>query len=467
MNIKRFWKMALALALTLALLAGCGKSVYSSRAASAVNSAQNVVDFSTGTALDNALRKAVQAGGDLTAVRNALLEELGYRDAAYFSVSGIRSARTGQHAVQVYRVNGGASAAAESAAKEIASVLKALRTGGEYTGCISMVKDNGVCYIAVDLTVVKQAPSSSSGSDSGDEDPPEPTAESIAVTGLKQTYTVGDSINQDELTVSVTFSDGSIKELGKDEYNIVYDFLSEGQRDVTITYKADPSVSYKVTVTVQAAYDGKRIAVFIGSPYYSWVDNPSYPSYYLGEDCEGELFTSIQNILLNEELKNVRKDKDGGGLPIGYSAQSSMGRAMAKLRIENQSITAEKLHETIHKTHTLLDLAKIEETIKSSGKNIYNISSFVIAEVTINNVVDLSAADRTAAAQLNDLLCTEIDKNAPGADATFEVAGKDDEPRTGTFSYSASDVAMIREHVGGMNFKYYAAVELCGNFRLD
>ena len=81
-----------------------------------------------------------------------------------------------------------------------------------------MVKYDGSCYIAVDLTIVKQAPSSSSGSDegSGDEEPPEPTAQTIAVSGLKESYTAGDSINQDELTVSVTFSDGTTKKLGKD-----------------------------------------------------------------------------------------------------------------------------------------------------------------------------------------------------------------------------------------------------------
>ena len=464
MNIKRFWKMALALTLALTLLAGCGKGVYSSRAASAVNSAQNVVDFSTGTALDNALRKAVQAGGDLTAVRNALLEELGYQDAAYFSASGIRSARTGQHAVQVYRVSGSVSTAAESIAEEIAGVLHALRSGGEYTGCISMVKDNGSCYIAVDLTIVKQAPSSSSGSDegSGDEEPPEPTAQTIAVSGLKESYTVGDKINTDELKVSVTFSDGTTKELGTDEYTIDYVFSSEGQQDVTITYKADPSVSCTVTVTVQAAYDGKRIAVFIGSRYCPYVGNydSTYAEFFVSKDCEGIVYAnSIYQILPSTELQTVRKSGNTGG--IGYLTNSPLVIKMAKLRAQNQAITAEALYDSSD-GYTLSDIDKIVETIQENKKDNFHVESFTIAEVTMNNVEDLTAADKEAAKQLDQMLYEEIDQKAPAIGDTFEVTLEDGRTVEREYQYQASNVAMIREHIGGMNFKYYAVVELCG-----
>lgn len=468
MNIKRFWKMVLVLTLALALLAGCGKGVYSSRAASAVNSAQNMVDFSTGTALDNALRKAVQAGGDLTAVRNALLEELGYQDAAYFSASGIRSARTGQHAVQVYRVSGSVSTAAESIAEEIASVLHALRSGGEYTGCISMVKYDGSCYIAVDLTIVKQAPSSSSGSDegSGDEEPPEPTAQTIAVSGLKESYTAGDSINQDELTVSVTFSDGTTKKLGKDEYTIVYDFSSEGQQDVTITYNADPSVSCTVTVTVQAAYDGKRIAVFIGSAYCPYVGNydSTYAEFFVSKDCEGISYNnSIYQILPSSELNTVRKSEGADG--INYPTNSPLGIKMAKLRAQNQAITAEALHDSSD-GYTLSDVDKIVETIQENKKNNFSVKSFIIAEVTMDNVEDLTTANKEAAKQLDQMLYEEIDQKAPEVDDTFEVTLENGETVEMEFQYAPSllspSVAMIREHMGGMNFKYYAVVELFG-----
>ena len=83
MQVKKFLALLLSAALALAVLAGCGRAVYSSQAVSAANKAQTSVDFTTSTELDNALRKAVQAGDDMTVIRNALLEER--RPSVFFS----------------------------------------------------------------------------------------------------------------------------------------------------------------------------------------------------------------------------------------------------------------------------------------------------------------------------------------------------------------------------------------------
>lgn len=438
MYVKKLCKLLLPLVLALGLLAGCGRAVYSSRAVSAVNKAQTVVSFTTSTELDNALRKAVQAGSDLTAVRDALLKELEYSDAAYFSVSGVRSARAGQHAVQVYRVSGGASAAAECAAKEIASVLKALRTGGEYTGCISMVKYDGSYYIAVDLTIVKQAPSSSSSSDGGDEEPSEPTAQSIAVSGLEKTYTVGDEINTDKLTVTVTFSDGTTKELGTDEYAIDYDFSSKGEKDVTVTYKADPSVSCTVTITVQAAYEGKRIAVFMG-----------YGAPVTGEDCEW----ANSNVLPLPD--NKLKSALGEGISIVYLSNSPLARAMAAT-LQNHSIDLETLHNNRFPTnyYEMVDFDSILENIEPYQHQV----TYVVAEVekTDIDVDHLEDIDKQAAQELNDMLYNEIKEKAPDDETTVKIDGVEYKMNYNNHA----NVGLIREHLGERNFRYYAAAEL-------
>ena len=162
-RMKKLTALFVSAALVLALLAGCG-TLHSRKIASALNAIQKILQVETSDELDNALRQAVQAGGDLTTIRNALLDALDQKDAVYFSRNGIRSARTGQHAIQVYKVTGGsASNAAKQVAQNIADILVYLYTNGEYQGTVSMVEKDGDYYIAIDLTIVK-AGNSSGGS---------------------------------------------------------------------------------------------------------------------------------------------------------------------------------------------------------------------------------------------------------------------------------------------------------------
>lgn len=410
MNIKRFWKMALALTLALALLAGCGKSVYSSRAASAVNSAQNMVDFSTGTALDNALRKAVQAGGDLTAVRNALLEELGYQDAAYFSVSGIRSARTGQHAVQVYRVNGSVSAAAESIAEEIASVLKALRTGGEYTGCISMVKYDGSCYIAVDLTIVKQAPSSSSGSDegSGDEEPPEPKPEP-------------EPEPEPEPPVTVFYS-------GQDEVTQYTTQISAGVLVGDLFYTLNGGIP----------------DVFRKSPYSDFSESKQGYGYAINN-------VSQLAIVLNELYAENQ-------LVPNLSNEEALAKAIHQKMIEKNYLA--------ESVKLVADSSQLVETVKREYNGTGNYYSYLIATAKISKTTENT--DKEAATQLNKNLTEQLKEIIPQGEGKFfiassKISGKSDalcritnassEGQMGMIRINDDDeycyVAVLRVHCGG------------------
>lgn len=411
MNIKRFWKMALAQALTLALLTGCGKSVYSSQAASAVNSAQNIVNFSTDTALDNALRKAVQAGGDLTAVRNALLEELGYRDAAYFSVSGIRSVRTGQHAVQVYRVSGSVSAAAESIAEEIAGVLNALRSGGEYTGHISMVKDNGSCYIAVDLTIVKQAAGSSSGSSgsdegSGDEELPEPKPEPEPEPEPPVTvfYSGQDEVTQYTTQISAGVLVGDL-----------FPILNEGISDV-----------------------------FQQRPYNKLIE--SGQGYAYAKSGVSQLAIVLNELYAENQLVPNLSNKE----------------ALAEA-IHQKMIEKNYLAESVK---LVADSSQLVETVKREYNGTGTYYSYLIATAKVSKTTENT--DKEAATQLNKNLTEQLEKIIPQGEGKFfiassKISGKSNalcritnassEGQMGMIRINDDDeycyVAVLRVHCGG------------------
>ena len=226
MKNKRFAAIILAVVLTALTLAGCGRSVFSKVAAKEAVIIQGqtvVIEFKTANTLDNALRRAAEAGdaGDILA---DLLEELGYRDAVPFSVSGLASARAGQHAVGVYAVTDArdASDAAKSAAAALYKVIQSLN--GEYTGVVSMVKKGGVYYIAVDVTVVKTGGSGdgSSGGDSGPvEEPAVPIDLTQEITGWGNG---GPSAGSATMTVTVTAGNSSIQ-------TELVNAVSEGNRE--------------------------------------------------------------------------------------------------------------------------------------------------------------------------------------------------------------------------------------------
>ena len=171
MHTRKWFLFLLSILLPLALLAGCGRMVFSQEAVKAIQEMQGDrirIEFRTDGDLNRLLRQAVQNSGEQDAIRSTLLDMLCYQDDVYFTSSGIRTASSGQHAVSVYRLSGTVSAsdAAKSFAVTLYDVIRSLPSGGEYSGVLSMIKEGDNYYLAVDVTVVKQG-SSGSDTDSG------------------------------------------------------------------------------------------------------------------------------------------------------------------------------------------------------------------------------------------------------------------------------------------------------------
>ena len=171
MHTRKWFLFLLSILLPLALLAGCGRMVFSQEAVKAIHEMQGDrirIEFRTDGDLNRLLRQAVQNSGEQDAIRSTLLDMLCYQDDVYFTSGGIRTADKGQHAVSVYRMPGTVSAsdAAKSFAVTLYDVIRSLPSGGEYSAVLSMIKEGDNYYLAVDVTVVKQG-GSGSDTDSG------------------------------------------------------------------------------------------------------------------------------------------------------------------------------------------------------------------------------------------------------------------------------------------------------------
>lgn len=247
MYLKKCMAVLLSVALALCLLTGCGGSTYSSKLSIVINDAQTILDLSHSGQLDRALRKALadyQAGEDFNVIRDRVIEELGLEDVVYFSSSGVSNARDGQHAVQVFRIEGGTSDnAIDQLSAQIAEILKALTSGGQYDGTVSMIEKDGVFYAVVDLHVIQ----SGSGTSGGGK--PAVTLTSIAVTTppTKTEYYVNENFNKAGMQITATFSDGSTQDVTNECDISPTQFTSNGNQQVTITYE-DQTTTTTVTV---------------------------------------------------------------------------------------------------------------------------------------------------------------------------------------------------------------------------
>ena len=247
MYLKKCMAVLLSVALALCLLTGCGGSTYSSKLSIVINDAQTILDLSHRGELDRALRKALadyQAGEDFSVIRDRVIEELGLEDVVYFSSSGVSNARDGQHAVQVFRIEGGASDnAIDQLSAQISEILKALTSDGQYDGAVSMIEKDGVFYAVVDLHVIQ----SGSGTSGGGK--PAVTLASIAVTTppTKTEYYVNQAFDKTGMQITATFSDGSTRDVTNECDISPAQFTSNGKQQVTITYE-DQTTTTTVTV---------------------------------------------------------------------------------------------------------------------------------------------------------------------------------------------------------------------------
>ena len=305
MYLKKCMAVLLSVALALCLLTGCGGSTYSSKLSIVINDAQTILDLSHRGELDRALRKALadyQAGEDFNVIRDRVIEELGLEDVVYFSSSGVSNARDGQHAVQVFRIEGGTSDnAIDQLSAQIAEILKALTSGGQYDGAVSMIEKDGVFYAVVDLHVIQ----SGSGTSGGGGGKPAVTLASIAVTAVpdKTEYYVNQAFDKTGMQITATFSDGSIRDVTNECDISPARFTSNGKQQVTITYEDQTTTT---TVTV------------FGLQSITVTDGPTTKEYTTGEtfDTAGIVLTATYT-----DGSNTKKDVTGITTSIAASSE--------------------------------------------------------------------------------------------------------------------------------------------------
>ena len=185
MKFKKLLALVLSAVMALSILAGCGKnSNYSDVAVQIFDQlmdGKTEMNFEEDADLLKALQDAISQGnGDLSTIRNLVVQALGVKNVFSFSVSGAGAAKDGQHGIAVCRVTGKTpEEAARNAFAQVKGVLEALLANGTYKTYVSMVKSGSDYYLALDLVVVK-AGTVSTGTDEGkDEDTEEPQEPSI------------------------------------------------------------------------------------------------------------------------------------------------------------------------------------------------------------------------------------------------------------------------------------------------
>lgn len=264
MRVKKLLLLFFSAVLTVSLLTACCDFTYSRKLGTAINNAQSTLDFSHSRQLDRTLQKTLagcQAGEDISVIRDRLIAELGLEDAVCFSPSGIRNAHDGQHAVQVFRIEGGTSdSAIDQFSAQIVDILKSLSSDGKYNGVVSMIEKDGAYYAAVNLYVIQ------SGTTGG-------TLTGIAVKTppAKTVYYVNEVFDKTGMQITATFGDGFTLDVTNACDIPSTKFESAGKQQVTITYKGQ---------TTTAAVD-----VF-GLQSITVTSDPAKTAYTTGETFE-------------------------------------------------------------------------------------------------------------------------------------------------------------------------------------
>lgn len=178
MRIKKMLALILSAVMALAVFAGCGKNNDYSRVAVQVIAQLMEDGAELNLTADSDLMKALQdtvqnGGGDISTIRNLMLQALGIKDTFSFSEAGAAAAKDGQHAVPVCRVTGKTpEEAVRNAFAQMKNVLDALPSDGKYKTRVSMVKEGDDYYIALDLLVVQAGQDDGTGE--GTQKPQEP-----------------------------------------------------------------------------------------------------------------------------------------------------------------------------------------------------------------------------------------------------------------------------------------------------
>ena len=413
MRTRKWFLFLFSILLPLALLAGCGRDLFSTTAAAAAIAAQgrNVeIRFDTSAELDDALRKAVQSGGSLTEIRLAILQELGLEDAAFFSESGLPSAREGQHAVQVYKVTGGAAShAASQVAKELEQAIRRLASGGEYDGAIAMIEKDGVYYIVVDVEVLKAGRPSGGGS----------------------------SVQQPE--------GGEDGEDGEDM----------GTLDATITIPVittPPGESEK--------YEPITVYCFSNGSLNSVSDE-------FGKVNKANIINALANDSLKAALQTSPKREGTEAMFSLYGDDpGEFGNALAQIVQENQGKVSteallDKLHNKVVKNQTYskrVALSALENSVKNSPYLTDNYYAYILCTVTRPR--DNPNADTMAATDINQKMLDAIEKtDLPEGEEKFFIENTNPR-RLSRVHYGTVNVGFVRIDDGADNYTYIAVMQI-------
>ena len=180
MKFKKLLALVLSAVMALSILAGCGKnSNYSDVAVQIFDQlmdGKTEMNFEEDADLLKALQDAISQGnGDLSTIRNLVVQALGVKNVFSFSVSGAGAAKDGQHGIAVCRVTGKTpEEAARNAFAQVKGVLEALLANGTYKTYVSMVKYGDDYYLSLDLAVVKAGTSTDTSTDEGTQQPTQP-----------------------------------------------------------------------------------------------------------------------------------------------------------------------------------------------------------------------------------------------------------------------------------------------------
>ena len=417
MHTRKWFLFLLSILLPLALLAGCGRDLFSTTAAAAAIAAQGrdvEIRFDTSAELDDALRKAVQSGGSLTEIRLAILQELGLEDAAFFSESGLPSAREGQHAVQVYKVTGGAAShAASQVAKELEQAIRRLASGGEYDGAIAMIEKDGVYYIVVDVEVLKAGRPSGGGSSAQ-----QPEA------------------GEDD-------EDG--EDMGALDATITIPVITTPPEDIT---------NYKPITVYCSDINSLK---FVGEEFGK-VNNASIINALAGKNLQSALQTSPKRS--DVEAMFSLMDKNPG----------EFGNALAQIVQENQGkVSTEALLDKLHskvmngKSYKRVALSALGNSVKTSQYLTDNYYAYILCTVTQSR--DNPNADTMAATNMNKQMLEAIQSaDLPKGEEKFFIPPEGANPRLlSRVHYGTVNIGFVRIDDGENDYTYIAVMQICAS----
>lgn len=459
MYLKKCMAVLLSAALALCLLTGCGTKYYSDEIIAALNAVQSGsvrIVFEDDSALNRALKKALNKGSDAQSILDALLDELEL-DSVDFTANGIASAQKGSHGIKVYVMEGEDPAqAAADVANLLKDLLNRLGSSGKYTGQASMMEIANGYLVAVDIAVVESG--TASGGSGGGSNSPEIDGE---IGG-------GDGSDWEDGSTGGggTETGGGGTETGEGG--------TGGEEKIEVTIPPEPTVGTYNPISPITATD-EKVRVFTSG-------------FLFKESFEASGLNSVLN-------KQPYDNETTFQFINGGSLSTRLSDALKKLAGGNDK-TYERLLELIEAEDTSrqnsvlwkrVPVEQLEYSVKyeQADSHIPNYYAFVVVEdeFTLNDKKGLGELDQRAMQELCEKLKGIIDpytSSGTGIDEeTHQANGKDfyylkkngevfydnGKPRVHRIVYTPGyqEIGLVRVKESEDQYHYYAAVCLVVN----